>query len=387
MQKNTILSLPTSSPTPSRSLTASPTARSYGTVEDFTFDEDETSPQSPSCKALSDKFVISPKKLSEELTPPLPPQVDINPTQEATKFRSDTLCSKRSRYSTTVSDFVEEFLPSIAFHKNESGEFDFRYQADWRFSATVLNSSEKQVFKITDVRPLEDEDPLEKLRLRDFNIQGLKQPPKSNRRTSINLKRILRKTLISLEEEETVVTVEKQSPDYDNDFGSVDIIISDQPDAGDDELLAPPEDPETLLCEPLNEKNHLNSGTNFTTRSISFPQTILVHSDEESSNENNVQGNKYRAIVKKNSICKPIRKSKSFRQASKVYKLALISARHDVKLSSYSKKTILNLHNVKMNSLIMSKDNVSIMRPQILRFCSPCTPEDDEQESKTCILM
>jgi len=128
MQKSKTLSLPPSTCAPNNSLSFSPTARSCGTFEDFTYNIDGSTSHSPSRNDLS---ILTKKNLEDKPTH-IPPSINKSANKEPMNLRSrsDTSFSKRSRYSTLSSDFVEEYVPALAFHDNESGEFDFAYQTD-----------------------------------------------------------------------------------------------------------------------------------------------------------------------------------------------------------------------------------------------------------------
>jgi len=199
-------------------------------------------------------------------------------------------------------------------------------------------------------------------------------------------------SLISLKEEEVVISANKQLPNNKHQIGAFDIQKCDLEDVSDHELFQSPDDLEGMNFDLTNDKNNPYSETKSSTKSHSNPQVNLQHFTGGKSCEDMLQGTKYCEDVENNNMCTPITKSKSFSRASKVYKSALLSASKDVRLSSYPKKTIPNLHNVKTKSLRKSHSDVNCRkRPaaqsaQLFQFCSPCSPEV-KQDTKICVLM
>jgi len=238
-------------------------------------------------------------------------------------------------------------------------------------------------------RRLEDQEIKENVR--SINTQDLFYIPSSESGWSrINNKCAPRPPLVSLKNEEAVIPANKQSPNNKHQCGSFDIRKSDLEDVSDHELFQSPDDFQGINSELMNDKNNPYSETKSSTKSHSNPQGNLQYFAEGKSFENRLQGTC--EDVENNNMCTPITKSKSFSRASKVYKSALLSASKDVSLSSYPKKTIPYLHNVKTKSLRRSHSDVKIRkrpaakRAQLFQFCSPCSPEV-KQDTKICVLM
>lgn len=253
----------------------------------------------------------------------------------------------------------------------------------------MLKCGGKKTFREAskDERRLEDEEIRENAR--DINTQHLFIIPSSESdRSRIDNKYAPRSQLVSLKDGEAIVPTNEQSPNYKHEFGLFDIQKSELEDVSEHELFQSPNDLEAMNSDVINDKNNPSSETKSSTTCQSNPR----YSAEAKSCVERLQGNKYCGGVENNNMCIPITKSKSFSRASKVYKSALLSASKDVRLSSYSKKTIPNLHNVKTKSLRRSHNDVKIRkRPaaqsvQLFQFCSPCSPEV-KQDTKICVLM
>jgi len=350
MQNNQTLNPQSPQPSPSKDVASSPSARSFGTVEDFEFSSDESLLKVPSLNTLPEAVVAMPRKRSNALVQPLSPQDDLS-EQEFNHSRNISLSSRKTRYS-TVTDFDSECTPSLLFHRLESGEFDFCHQPDNKFSD--LMDSEGNILDVHS-----DWEDIPVLERSDFG-----EEQESNSMYSMGDTVTNRSMLKSDDIDGLAVSSGQSTVPHHNPGNSPKMVKSTQEyETDNEENISSPDCVEPISYVPLYEKN----------------QPV-----EEKFSEVSTPERQLGMDLKTKSNWIPVRKLHPFKTKCKKKKNS------DGILSNHKKKAVTIHRRTQSESWRTSQ--VGFKLPKMgsltlpnLQFCSPISPEDKRNDS--CIIM